>query len=104
MAYWVDCVLLYETQGNLTAIDLGKLLAILEMKTSINATWTLDGSGTDLAILSDALEIQTASSTVNSNQCHRWVAMALVEAERGRKKLNKPINWRHCRIPHLNKP
>lgn len=104
MAYWVDSVLSFETKGNLIVIDLGKLLAILELKTSINATWTLNGSGTDLATLSDALEIQTASSAVNSNQCHRWVAMALVEAERGRKKLSKPINWRHCRIPHLNKP
>ena len=100
VAYRVDSVLSYETQGKLTATDPGKPLAILELKTSINSTWTLDGSGTDLATLSAALEIQFASSTVNSDQCYHWVAMALVEAERGRKRLNNPINWRHHRKPY----
>ncbi len=71
MATWADSVLSYETQGNLTAIDLGKLLPIPELETSINATWTFNGSGTDLATFSAALEIQTDSSTVNWNDLQR---------------------------------
>ena len=41
---------------------------------------------------------------VNSDQCHRLVTMALVEAERGCTKLNNPINWRHYRKSSWNKP
>lgn len=71
MASWADSVLSYETQGNLTGVDLGKILAIPELETGINAAWTLSGSGTELATLSAALEIQTDSSTVNWNDLQR---------------------------------
>lgn len=71
MASWADSVLSYETQGNLTGVDFGKILAIPELETGVNAAWTLSGSGTDLATLSAALEIQTDSSTVNWNDLQR---------------------------------
>lgn len=71
MASWADSVLSYETQGSLTTVDLGKILAIPELETDVNAAWTLNGSGTDLATLSAELEIQTDSSTIIWNDLQR---------------------------------
>ena len=71
MASWADSVLSYETQGNLKAVDFGKILAVPELETSINAAWTFSGLGTDLNTLSAALEIQTDSSTVTWNDLQR---------------------------------
>lgn len=71
MASWADSVFSYEAQGNLTAVDLGRILAIPELETSVNAGWTLNGSGTDLSTLAAALDIQTDSSTVNWNDVQR---------------------------------
>ncbi len=71
MASWADSVLSYEAQGNLTAVDLGKIFAIPELETSVNAAWALNGSGTDLTSLAAALEIQTDSSEVNWNDQQR---------------------------------
>ena len=71
MASWADSVLSYEAQGNLTAVDLGKIFAIPELETSVNAAWALNGSGTDLTSLAAALEIQTDSSEVKWNDLQR---------------------------------
>ncbi len=63
-ADWTGSLLSYESRGTLIQFDLGTSLLIPELETSLNATWELRGTGTDMDDLSASLNIETDSSRV----------------------------------------
>lgn len=67
---WNHDMITYEGKGYLTSFDLGPLLEIPELKTSIHADWILRGAGTNLDEISAFMELSTDSSTVTWKGIH----------------------------------